>query len=74
MILKDVIEHFYNGSDKIISARYEGEEERYLFFNGVQFTKEEEAFYRKVNYPLPIIDTYELIRKNLAPCPSCGAR
>ncbi len=60
MILKDVIEHFYNGSDEIISARYEGEEERYLFFNGVQFTKEEEAFYRKVNYPLPVIDIYEI--------------
>jgi hypothetical protein len=56
MILKDVKEHFYNGSDRIISARYEGKRERYLFFNGVQFTEKEEAFYRKANNPLPIID------------------
>ena len=64
MKLKDVVEHFYNGSDEIISARYEGKEERYLFYNGVQFTKEEEAFYRKVNYPLPVIDIYEISMNN----------
>ena len=56
MKLKDVIEHFYNGSDEIISARYEGKEERHLVYNGIQFTTEQEALYRKVNYPLPIID------------------
>jgi len=71
MILKDVKEHFYNGSDRIISARYEGEEERYLFFNGMQFTEEDEAFYRKVNEPLPVIDTYEIrmnSRRNRCRC------
>jgi len=59
MILKDIIEHFYNGSHEIFSARYEGKGKRYLFKDGVQFTKEEEALYRKVNDPLPVIDIYE---------------
>ena len=74
MILKDVKEHFYNGSDRIISARYEGKRERYLFFNGVQFTEKEEAFYRKANNPVPIINVSELIKNNSRPCTSCGAR
>ncbi len=73
MKLKDVVEHFYNGNDVIISARYEGEEERYLFRNGIQFTKKEEQLYRKSNNTLPIIDIKEQKRIASRKCIRCGS-
>ena len=54
-------EHFYNGFDHIVSARYEGEEETFLFYtiHGYEFgrfftgyeqmTEEQENLYRKHN-------------------------
>ena len=63
--MKDTIiitkEHFYNGFDHIASARYEGEEETFLFYTihsyefgtfltgYVQMTTEQENLYRKHN-------------------------
>ena len=61
MKIKDVIEYFYNGFDRVISARYEGEEETFLFYtiHGYEFgrfftgyeqmTEEQENLYRKHN-------------------------
>jgi hypothetical protein len=51
----DVIVHFNNGNEKICSARYEGEEERFLYNTMYgKFTNEQEKSYRKFNNPLPI--------------------
>ena len=71
MKLKDVKAHFFNGCDVIVSGRYEGEEERYLFKNGFQLTEEHETLYRKNNSdPLPVIDIHEQTKAKQ--CPGCG--
>ena len=61
MILKDVKGHFYNGFDIIISARYDGKEERHFFYKEhgyelgdwlywyEQMTPKQENLYRKHN-------------------------
>jgi len=50
--LKDIISHFYNGSEGIISGRYTGSEERLFFRHGwefVEFTPEQAEHYKKSN-------------------------
>ena len=61
MILKDVKGHFHNGFDSIISARYDGKEERHFFYKKhgnqlgqllykyEQMTPKQENLYRKHN-------------------------
>lgn len=60
-IIVDLETHFTNGFDFIVSARWKGEEERFLFYKEhiyefgqlfstyVQMTTEQENFYRKHN-------------------------
>jgi len=37
--LKDIISHFYNGSEEIISGRYTGSKERLFFRHGWKFVE-----------------------------------
>ena len=57
----DIHSHFWNGFENIISARYKGEEKRFLFYKEhkyefrtlfswyVQMTEKQENLYRKHN-------------------------
>ena len=61
MKVKDVIEYFYNGFDRVISGRYEGKEKRHFFYKEhryelgevlywyEQMTPKQENLYKKHN-------------------------